>query len=185
MDIAEWAHDGRSEITLRQLLQMRDGLDFVEDYIVDESGKSVSHVIDMLFGSGADDVATYARSRPLKNAPGSLWSYSSGTTNIICSVLRQHIRGGDVAELLKQRIFDTIGMASATARGDAAGNFIGSSYVYATARDFAKFGYLYLRGGQWQNEQVIPREWVEAARVQHATDEESGHGYGLQWWIWK
>jgi CubicO group peptidase (beta-lactamase class C family) len=100
-------------------------------------------------------------------------------------VLRQHIGGGDVAELLKQRIFDTIGMASATARGDAAGNFIGSSYVYATARDFAKFGYLYLRGGQWQNEQVIPREWVEAARVQHATDEESGHGYGLQWWIWK
>ena len=88
VDIAEWAHDRRSEITLRQLLQMRDGLDFVEDYIVDESGKSVSHVIDMLFGSGADDVATYARSRPLKNAPGSLWSYSSGTTNIICSVLR-------------------------------------------------------------------------------------------------
>ncbi len=185
VDIAEWAHDGRSEITLRQLLQMRDGLDFVEDYIVDESGNSVSHVIDMLFGSGADDVARYARSRPLKNAPGSLWSYSSGTTNIICSVLRQHIGGGDVAELLKQRIFDMIGMASATARGDAAGNFIGSSYVYATARDFAKFGYLYLRGGQWQNEQVIPREWVEAARVQHATDEESGHGYGLQWWIWK
>lgn len=185
VDIAEWARDGRSEITLRQLLQMRDGLDFVEDYLIDESGNSVSDVIDMLFGSGAEDVASYARSRPLKNAPGSLWSYSSGTTNIICGLLRQHIGGGDVAELLKQRVFDAVGMNSATAQADAAGNFIGSSYVYATARDFAKFGYLYLRGGQWENEQVIPREWIEAARVQHATDEESGHGYGLQWWIWK
>ena len=185
VDIAEWADDGRSNITLRQLLQMRDGLDFVEDYIVDESGNSVSHVIDMLFGSGAEDVATYARSRPLKNEPGRVWSYSSGTTNIICSLLRQYIDDGDVAEFLKQRIFDTLGMASATARVDNAGNFIGSSYVYATARDFAKFGYLYLRGGQWEDAQVVPYEWVEAARVQHATDEESGHGYGLQWWIWK
>lgn len=185
VDIAEWASDGRSKITLRQLLQMRDGLDFVEDYIVDESGNSVSHVIDMLFGSGAEDVATYARSRPLKNEPGSVWSYSSGTTNIICSLLRQYIGDGDVAELLKQRIFDTLGMTTATARVDNAGNFIGSSYVYATARDFAKFGYLYLRGGQWQDAQIVPREWVEAARVQHATDHESGHGYGLQWWIWK
>ncbi len=185
VDIGEWANDERSKITLRQLLQMRDGLDFVEDYVVDESGNSASDVINMLFGSGADDVATYARSRPLKNAPGTVWSYSSGTTNVICSLLRQYIGGGDVAELLKQRIFDVLGMTSATGKSDAAGNFIGSSYVYATARDFAKFGYLYLRGGQWEGQQLIPRDWVESARVQQATDHESDHGYGLQWWIWK
>jgi CubicO group peptidase (beta-lactamase class C family) len=76
-------------------------------------------------------------------------------------------------------------MTSATATSDPSGNFIGSSYVYATARDFAKFGYLYLRGGQWEGQQLIPREWVESARVQHATDHDSDHGYGLQWWIWK
>ena len=185
VDIAEWANDERRKITLRHLLQMRDGLDFVEDYVVDESGNSVSHVIDMLFGDGAEDVATYARSRPLKNEPGTVWSYSSGTTNIICSLLRQYIGGGSVADLLKQRIFDVLGMTSATATSDPSGNFIGSSYVYATARDFAKFGYLYLRGGQWEGQQLIPREWVESARVQHATDHDSDHGYGLQWWIWK
>ena len=185
VDIAEWASDERRNITLRQLLQMRDGLDFIEDYLIDEAGNSVSDVINMLFGSGADDVATYARSRPLKNEPGNVWSYSSGTTNIICSLLRQYIGGGDVAELLKQRIFDVLGMTSATGRSDTAGNFIGSSYVYATARDFAKFGYLFLRGGQWEGQQLIPREWVEAARVQHASDHDSDHGYGLQWWIWK
>ena len=67
VDIAEWASDERRNITLRQLLQMRDGLDFVEDYVIDESGNSVSDVINMLFGSGAEDVASYARSRPLKN----------------------------------------------------------------------------------------------------------------------
>jgi CubicO group peptidase (beta-lactamase class C family) len=185
VDIAEWSSDERRNITLRQLLQMRDGLDFVEVYVIDEAGNSVSDVINMLFGSGAEDVATYARSRPLKNEPGSVWSYSSGTTNIICGLLRQYIGGGDVAELLKQRIFDVLGMTSATGRSDAKGNFIGSSYVYATARDFAKFGYLYLRGGQWEGQQLIPKDWVEAARIQHASDHDSDHGYGLHWWIWK
>ena len=185
VDIAEWVDDDRRRITLRQLLQMRDGLDFVEDYVVDASGNSTSDVIEMLFGSGSADVATYARSRPLAHEPGSAWSYSSGTTNIVCGLLRQLLPSGNVADFLHERIFGPLGMSSATCGNDDAGNFIGSSYVYATARDFAKFGYLYLRGGRWGHEQLIPRHGVEAARIPHAIDTESGHGYGLHWWIWK
>lgn len=185
VDIAEWSNDDRRTITLRHLLQMRDGLDFVEDYIIDEAGESKSDVIEMLFGSGADDVAAYARARPSKYQPGSVWSYSSGTTNILCGIIQKFLGEQQVTDFLQERIFDQLGMTSATASTDAAGNFIGSSYIFATARDFAKFGYLYLRGGAWENKQIVPRVWVEAARLQHATDTDSDHGYGMHWWIWK
>lgn len=189
--VSEWVDDPRSEITLGDLLRMRDGLHFVEDYVVDESGNSVSHVIDMLFGEGAADVASYARSRPLAHAPGSVWSYSSGTTNVISSLVSDVLdpngdtRGESTRTYITGRLFDPLGMASAVPRFDDAGTFIGSSYVYATARDFARFGYLYLRGGEWDGREILPRRWVDTAFEKHAVDPDTGHGYSHQWWVWK
>lgn len=183
---AEWRADERSRITIADLLAMRDGLDFVEDYVIDADGNSRSDVIAMLFGDGAADVAGYARSRPAKHEPGEVWSYSSGTTNILCSVLGSVVGGRDELEtFMVQRLFTPLGMTSARPTFDEAGTFIGSSYVHATAEDFARFGYLYLRGGQWNGRVVVPSDWIDEARHQHATDPDSRHGYGAHWWIWK
>lgn len=183
--IADWKGDARSEITLRHLLQMRDGLDFVEDYVIGADGSAQSDVIAMLFGEGAGDVAAYARSRPAKHVPGSFWSYSSGTTNILSSVLGRSVGGREPFEtFMKERLFRRIGMNSAEPTFDDAGTFIGSSYVHATAQDFARFGYLYLRGGLWEGDRILDSSWVDDAQRQHATDPDSGHGYGSHWWIW-
>ncbi len=183
--VPEWVDSPRSLITLRDLMCMRDGLRFVEDYVIDESGNAASDVIAMLFGEGADDVAGYARSRPARHEPGAVWSYSSGTTNIVCSLIRDRLGGErEVRDLLESRLFGPLGMRSATARFDAAGTFIGSSYVYATARDFARFGHLYLCGGRWGDSSVVPDTWVSTARDMHVVDPENGHGYSWHWWNW-
>lgn len=185
VNVPEWADSPRSTITLGDLLRMRDGLEFVEDYVIDESGNVASDVIAMLFGEGTDDVARYARSRPAKHEPGSVWSYSSGTTNIVCSLMAD-VLGGEagVRSFIQSRLFDPVGMRSATPRFDGAGTFIGSSYVYATARDFARFGFLYLCGGRWGDRQIVPSAWVDSTRDMHAVDPESGHGYSWHWWNW-
>ena len=182
--VAVWADDDRRGITLDHLLCMRDGLDFVEEYVTGDDAP-VPHVIDMLFGTGADDVAGYTMTRPLKHAPGSFWNYSSGTTNVVTRLLGDVVGHGDaMVAYLHDRVFAPIGMTSASPRLDAAGTFIGSSFVYATARDFARFGYLYLRGGEWDGRRLLSADWVRGAGEQHATDPESGHGYGRHWWLW-
>jgi len=185
--VPEWVGDGRRRITLRHLLEMRPGLEWVENYVEGEN----SHVIDMLFGSGKDDHAAYAASRPLTHEPGTHWVYSSGTTNIICRICGDVIGGDGPVErrertktFIARRLFEPLGMRSAVAKFDAAGNFVGSSYVYATAADFARFGRLYLHGLSPTGEKILPYGWVEAARKPIATDPETGNGYGHHWWTW-
>ena len=179
--VPEWAAPGdpRGEITLDELLAMRDGLDFSEDY-VDEGA---SDVIEMLFGSGKDDVAHFAASKPLAFPPGTHYSYSSGTTNIISGVLARLFGPGEpYRRALTERLFQPLAMDSADPGFDAAGTFIGSSYVHATARDFAKFGLCYLRGGVFNDRQVVPTAAVTAARTPLSKDDE-GALYSSQWWM--
>ena len=178
----EWANDERRNITLQQLLEMRSGLSWVEDYVDDD----VSDVIDMLFGSGKDDNAGYAIAQPLAVVPGAEWVYSSGTTNIVTRLLGNVL--GDSAgshanmeHFMRTRLFDAIGMR-AEPKFDPAGTFIGSSYVYATAREFAKFGQLYLQDGMHDGKRVLPEGWVDHARAQHVFDSDTGLGYGAHWW---
>ncbi len=180
--VKEWAEptDPRHAIRLRDLLAMRDGLDYVEDYVDD----GVSHVIDMLFGAGKDDVAGYTAARPLKHAPDTVFNYSSGTTNIISRIVADQVGYGDAYDAyLHDRLFGPLGMSSAHATFDATGVFIGSSYVHATARDFAKFGLLYLRGGLWDEQQLVSRAWTDTAQVPLSADEDAGTFYSWQWWV--
>ena len=182
--VPEFAGTDKAAITIAQLLSMRSGLEFVEDYVDD----SVSHCLEMLFGSGASDHAHYAASLPLQHAPGEKWNYSSGTSNILARIASDIIRryGHDVRGFIRERLFERIGMTSAEPKFDAAGTFVGSSYVYATARDFARFGYLYLRDGMWDGDRVVPEGWVDAARAVRSIDPDPPHyGYGDQWWIWR
>jgi CubicO group peptidase (beta-lactamase class C family) len=183
--VPAWADDERRHITIRQLLQMSSGLEFVEDYV--DAG--VSHVIEMLFGPGVDDHAGYAASFPLIDEPGTVWSYSSGTTNILARIAGNAIGGGQAAmdAFLKDRLFGPLGMATAQPKFDTAGTFIGSSFVYACARDFARFGYLYLRDGEWAGQQLIPEAAVEFAKlpVPAVIAADEPHSYGAQWWHWR
>lgn len=184
--VPEWSApgDARAAITTEQLLRMTSGLAFVEDYVDDR----VSDVIEMLFGAGADDVAGFAASFPLEAEPGTHFSYSSGTSNIVARIAGQVLGGGVDAfeEFLRAELFGPIGMTSAKPRFDAAGTFVGSSYVYATARDFARFATLYLRGGRWDGREVLARSWVDHARIPTTDRVPAGEQrrYGAHWWLW-
>ena len=180
--LPEWRSDDRRNITLQQLLEMRSGLSWVEDYVDGDA----SDVIEMLFGSGKDDIARYAIAQPLATAPGAEWLYSSGTTNIVTRLLGNALGDANgshvnIERFMRSRLLDAIDMY-AEPKFDAAGTFVGSSYVYATARDFAKFGLLYLRDGVCNGERILPEGWVDHARTQHVFDEETGLGYGAHWW---
>ncbi len=177
--VAEWADDSRREITLHNLLQMRSGLEFFEDY---EDGQA-SDVIAMLFSDGRHDTGGYAADKPLVAPPGERFSYSSGTTNIICRLLGELIGQGPTGMLkfMEERLWGPLGMRTPTPRFDTAGTFIGSSFLLATAEDFARFGYLYLRNGIWEDQQILPEGWVDYARTPSFMSDEEG--YGAHWWL--
>ncbi len=180
-NVPAWKADERSAITLDQLLRMSSGLKFVEDYVPG----SVSDVIEMLFGSGKEDVAAYAIAQPLAHKPDTHWSYASGTTNIICDILQRTLglKGEAFEAHMRAVLFEPLGMTSPMPRFDAAGTFIASSYCFSTARDFARFGLLYLRGGVWEDKQLLPAAWVDYARTPTPVPATEELGYGAQWWL--
>jgi CubicO group peptidase (beta-lactamase class C family) len=179
--VPEWAEhaDPRHAITLRHLLAMQDGLDFVEDYEDDRT----SDVIEMLFGAGQADMAHFAAARPLAAPPGTRFSYSSGTSNIISGIVARTVGSGeDYARFLHGRLFSPLGMTSADPEFDEAGTWVASSFLRATARDYARFGLLYLRDGTWEGRRVLPDGWVDYARTWVAEDPEDHSPYGAHWW---
>jgi CubicO group peptidase (beta-lactamase class C family) len=183
-DVPEWrsAGDPRGAVTLDQLLRMSSGLKFTEAYVPGEP----SDVIEMLFGTGQADTAAFAASFPLAHPPDDFFSYSSGTTNIVSRCLARALGGSGAAfeAFMRERLFDPLGMTSATARFDAAGTFIGSSFVFATARDFARFGQLYRQDGVWEGRRLLPEGWVRYARTPTFQQEGCIDGpYGAHWWL--
>lgn len=179
--VPEWANDERSLITLQNLLQMRSGLDFVEDYVDGDT----SHCIQMLFGEGEKDVASYAIARSVAHAPGTFWNYSSGESNILSRIAADALGGPQqLIDYLQTRLLDPLGMSSAVPKCDEAGTWVASSYLYATARDFARFGLFILRDGVWDGQRLVPEGWIDAARSPHATDPDSGLQYGEQFWTY-
>ncbi len=147
-DWCSQAGDRRCSITLDQLLRMTSGLAFNEDY-----GDPSADLLIMLLKRG--DMGAYAADHGLETPPGTRHVYASGTSNIITLVLKNRIAGTrptDLAVALafaQDRLFGPLGIGSAVFEPDAAGTLVGSSYVYATPRDWAKFGLLYARDGVW------------------------------------
>ena len=181
--VPEWADPGdpRHAITLRQLLAMRDGLDFAEEYV----DGAVSDTIAMLFGDGQSDMAHFAADRPLAAPPGTRFNYSSGTSNIISGIVARTVGPGEsYARFLHSRLFGPLGMKSADPEFDEAGTWVASSYLRATARDYARFGLLYLRDGMWDGVRLLPPGWVDDARTMVSIDHdpENPSPYGAHWW---
>ncbi|HTF32620.1 MAG TPA: serine hydrolase [Myxococcota bacterium] len=179
--VPEWkgVGDARREITVDLLLRQSSGLRWNEVY---ETSPFDSSVINMLYGLGHRDMAAFAASQPLAHPPGTVWSYSSGTTLILSRILRSLIGSdSDYHAFPRRELFERIGMKSAVMEPDVAGTFVGSSYSYATARDWARFGLLYLRDGTWEGERILPAGWVDYTRTPAPA---APHGeYGAHFWL--
>jgi len=184
LDAPEWREPGdpRGAITLDQMLRMSSGLAWVEEYLPDKP----SDVIAMLFGEGQADVAGFAARAPLAHPPGSFFYYSSGTTNIVARALGRAIgaSGPAFAAFMRERLFAPLGMTSPIPKFDAAGTFIGSSFCFATARDFARFGLLALRDGVWEGKRMLPEGWMDYARTPTFQQPDAASDpYGAHWWL--
>jgi CubicO group peptidase (beta-lactamase class C family) len=165
------AGDGRERIRIADLLAMSSGLRFNEEY------GAVSDVTRMLYL--VPDAAGFARAQPLIHPVGEVWSYSSGTANIV-SRLVQDTGGGP--GFVQERLFKPLGIQSAVIEPDEYGTFVGSSYMYATARDWGRFGQFLLQNGEWQGQPLLPAGFVDTmASPVAASAGEYGHGFV---WLW-
>lgn len=175
--LPQWSGPGdpRSRITLDDLLRMRSGLAFAEVY-----SDPLSDVTRMLFSGGA--AAEFAAAKRLRAAPGAVWAYASGTTNVLSRVVRNAFaRQEDYLAFPRQALFEPLGMSSALIEPDAAGDLVGSSFMYATARDWARFGLLYAQDGLWNGRRVLPEGWVAYSRT--PTPQSPDGRYGAHWWL--
>jgi len=171
--VKEWANDTRSKITLHNLIQMNSGLEWEEDY-----GK-ISDVTKMLFLE--EDMANVQLEKPAAFKPNTHWNYSSGTTNLLSGILRRQFQNHqDYLDFWYSSLIDKIGMHSMLIEPDMAGNFVGSSYGWATARDWAKFGLLYLHEGNWNGEQIFDKSWAKYVATPTPT---SNGEYGGHFWL--
>lgn len=186
MGSTHWrASDRRSATTWRDWLNMVDGLDYTETSDnVAEAGNA-----RMLFGEGRRDVARWAAARPLLHDPGAHWNYSSAGTILISDALTRVVvpeprsaadRRARMRAWMQSSLFARIGM-NPVVEFDPQGTFYGSSLYWATARDFARFGYLYLRDGVWEDQRVLPEGWVDFART--PGPDLDADVYGAQWWL--
>ncbi|KQQ26426.1 hypothetical protein ASF53_21065 [Methylobacterium sp. Leaf123] len=172
----EWPQgDPRRGITVRHLLQMTSGLSFGETYTAGNDSTR------MLFA--ADDMAGFAAGKPLVASPGERWSYSSGSTNILARFLTDRLGGSQAAQrYMHERLFAPAGMTRATFEEDTSGTPVGSSYIYATARDWAQFGQLFLARGRVGSSEVLPTAWIDFVCAPVGAADASGN-YGGSFWL--
>jgi len=182
-----WAPgDPRNAIPWRFWINMIDGQAYREIGVADQTKNDAAR---MLFGIGRRDVAAFGASLPLVHPPGTHWNYNSAGTNLVADALGRVLAPGAgpaerrarVAAVMREELFEPLGMASAQAEFDAAGTFVGSALMYATARDWARFGLLYLRDGVWDGRHILPEGWVDYARSK--TPAADCDIYGAGWWI--
>ncbi|QEC69048.1 serine hydrolase [Panacibacter ginsenosidivorans] len=173
--VAEWkdANDPRHQITLKNILQQTTGLDFLEDYT-----KS-SDATKMLFQKAA--MGTYTASHEAKDKPGTVFYYSSGNTNLLSRIIRETVGENDYHAFPYEQLFYKLGMYNTIMEPDASGTFVGSSYSYGVARDWARFGLLYLNDGVYNGERLLPDGWVKQTAT--PSDAAKKGEYGYHFWL--
>ena len=163
--------DPRARITIADLLAMSSGLRFNESY------GAVSDVTRMLYLE--PDMAAFAAGQPLVNPIGTVWSYSSGTA-VILSRIFQDAEGSDALAFVHRRLFAPLGMTSAVMETDEHGTLVGSSYMYATPRDWARYGVLLAQDGVWLGREILPPGYV-AMMVAPVAASGGEYGHGMVW----
>lgn len=171
--IPEWQNDERKIITTNDLIQMNSGLEWEENY------NTICDATKMLFLS--ENMGRVQLEKPAVFKPNTHWNYSSGTTNLLSYILRNQFKTHqEYLDFWYSALIDKIGMNSMIVETDMAGNYVGSSYGWATTRDWAKFGLLYLHKGKWNGEQLFEEGW--ATYVATPTKGSKGD-YGGHFWL--
>ena len=171
--VDSWKDDERATITINDLLHMNSGLAWEEVY------EGISDVTRMLFL--AEDMSKAQEEKKMIGKPNQSWNYSSGTSNLLSGLLRKKFDSHqEYLDFWYSALIDKIGMHSMTIEADLSGNYVGSSYSWATTRDWAKFGLLYLHKGNWNGEQLFDESWVDYVKTPTAT---SDGQYGGHFWL--
>ena len=172
--VKEWAQDERAQIRMTDLLTMTDGLAFSEEYNPGDDATA------MLFDSPS--AADYVLAKPLAYEPGTHFNYSSGTANVLARLYQEALGSPAAARAdYEQNIAAVLGFQNAVFETDAAGGFVGSSYLYASARDWARLGQVMLNAGEINGRRLFSADWVERATQQNASLNQPAYGY--QWWL--
>ena len=169
----DYFNDERRDITLRDLLNMTSGLEFPEH----------EHE-DMFFSA---DHLDYARNVGVEKEAGLIFEYNNVNSMLLADILLQ-ATGVAADTLLRERIFDKIGLDDVTLWQDSAGNPLTYCCVDTTARQYARFGLLFARDGNWNGEQIIPKQFVHEtfSKVWDSLNSDTivqDRGYSLHWWI--
>ena len=174
--VPEWQieeNDPRQPITINNLLHMSSGLSFEEEY-------SKASVVNRMLWLEADAAAITA-AQPLAEPINTQWYYSSGTTNLLSRIVRDQFENQqDYLNFPRTVLFNPLGMRTAIIEPDASGTFVGSSLMYASARDWARFGLLYLYDGLWNGQRILPEGWVEYSATRAPALEEGF--YAAHFW---
>jgi CubicO group peptidase (beta-lactamase class C family) len=171
--VPEWqgAGDARAAITLDDLLRMSSGLEWRESFAPDDV------VWQMLQAEHAADVPI---AQPLVHEPGTIWNYSTGTSAIIADVLADALGGPDALDrFIHERLMAPLGIRSTEIGTDGTGTYYGGLGFDSTARDFARFGLLHLRGGLWDGRRLLSEPWIDRVRL----PSDSNERYGAHWWL--
>lgn len=173
--IDQWKNDERNKITITDLMHMNSGLRFFW------FPAGPSDLTNMLFKERK--MSEFAISKSLKSEPGKVFNYSDGTANILSYIIRKTVGDKDYHRFPYEQLFHKIGMNNTLLEVDASGTFVGSSYCYATARDWARFGLLYANDGVWIGERILPEGWVKfTATASDAKNSSKSGKYGALWW---
>jgi CubicO group peptidase (beta-lactamase class C family) len=166
---------------------MADGLAWNE---IDYGDVLQNDAAKMLFGEGRENIVAYVARKRARHEPGKVWNYSSGTTNLISAAISRALGPRTLSDptgrerylnFIVDRLFRPIGMTRTSPEFDAAGNLYASSLIYATAQDWARFGYLHLRDGMWDGQRILPAGWVDFVRTPATA--EGALEYGGHWWL--
>lgn len=169
----EWKNDKRSAITIHNLMQMSSGLRWEENY------SKPCDATNMLFK--AKDAGLLASHSPYESEPGKIFEYSSGTSNMLAWIIRNSVGDSAYYSFASERLFKKTGMHSMILEPDAGGTYVGSSYAFATPRDWGRFGLLFLNDGMFNGERILPEGWSEYSST---PCEGAPMGeYGAQFWL--
>jgi CubicO group peptidase (beta-lactamase class C family) len=174
--VKEWEQDERRKITPANLMQLNSGLRWWG------FEAAASTQTNMLFKE--DDMAGYALNQSLQAQPGKVFNYSDGSVNILQLIMRRILGDHQYYRFPYEQLFYKLGMFNTVIEADASGTFTGSTHVYATARDWARLGSLYLHDGMWNGQRILPEGWVKFSTKQSgAANKHKGGRYGAGWWV--
>lgn len=169
-----WAGDERANISLTHLLTMTDGLAFEEFY---QPGDDSTRMLFM-----SQSASDYAMTRPAAHSPGQRFQYSSGTANLLARLYTDVLGTPQQAyDDFMQEMYRPMAFQHAVLEMDASAHFVGSSYFYASARDWARLGQLMLNGGTLNGKRLLSEDWGQRATTPNSSDNERAYGY--QWWL--